>query len=1280
MVDKKIFLFIIIGLFMISMASAFEFDNTYTYNPTTKTATIHNCDFWLGVTQSLGYCFSQGEIISQAKLTWGDTETGVGIDTHVGTFNYTPQSESAMIQDLDLINLKNGKVMTRGKQYKIKVYSTKKVDDYETQCTGSNETFNLVCEKVEIGNHLETTYEWTPLSNPNNNLILGKEVEIGVFVDTKEGDYGDWLPTFSGVQVSEWSSFSASLKVDLVSYYKFDDDEATTTVVDDYGSNTGTLVGGDNTADLSVAGVIETALDLGTTDYVSYSSGWVTMADAFSFSMWVYVDSNTAENDGWFNDAPATNNGFGIHKSTSGSPQIKQGAKRWYTNAIVTAENSWQMITVTKASGSTTKPKFYVNASEKSLTALSDSANEQGYSLGYANAGIGTKHLDEVAIWTRELTPTEVTTLFNSGDGLPLDGDVDNLPTITTPLPANNTVYTTTTTVDFNATFSDDINLVNVSLLIDGTIDQTNTSGTNNSLYTFSKSLSTGVHNWSFIAWDNSTQNTTSETRVINISVDTPTIDLQLPTDDYYSQSANTDFIIYVSDKHNVTNVTLYLDSVANETNTDGTNNTNYTFSKILSEGSVDWYVKAFNTLGFDADSSTWTLNVDLNNPVLVTNITTPIIYNIGDNVSVDINASDTFLNKCWYVYNSATTLFNCTSGVEQEINITSVSGQTAITFYINDSSGRQTSEVVNFNYDIIAPTDFISSPPQLQDLGTNGDIVTLTYQVNDTNLDSCWWNYNGTIIDLNCTSGSTNSTNFTLSNYDTDLTFYANDTLGNQITDPYSWDYMVYYINSTSDATVIVGQQATFTIENYWLDQNYSSINAYVNWNGVRKSLATKYVSGNYSNFTSTFLITGLTVDTNVTFYWEFYIDGDYYNSSTYDQQAFTVKVDDCSSYGYTILNLTMNDELSNTKINASNETGLIEVDLFINSNGDEILQYSNTFNLINPATVCSEIDLTGRSFNYDLDVLFSSTDRVQEFYFVETRLVENANIPANITLMDLLTVDSTSFLFNFFGTDGLPVEDSLVHVYRKYIGDGVFREVEIARPDQNGDTILHLVEEDVIYYFTITQYDQLIFTSDRYTALCQSIPCTINLESSGESAEFPTDWDLIEDGAYSITTSTSSRTATLSYATDDLSTFDFTVYKYNSDGSYSIINTTTSTDTSGDLTLYIPQSAGNVSFFASVERDGEFINSEWVDLETKSQDLFGITLSLFLSALIILTLGLMAVSEGVGTLIYVMLGIALSGFLGLMTLELSTGVNILIYLIIAGGIFLWKLTRGRN
>jgi len=107
------------------------------------------------------------------------------------------------------------------------------------------------------------------------------------------------------------------------------------------------------------------------------------------------------------------------------------------------------------------------------------------------------------------------------------------------------------------------------------------------------------------------------------------------------------------------------------------------------------------------------------------------------------------------------------------------------------------------------------------------------------------------------------------------------------------------------------------------------------------------------------------------------------------------------------------------------------------------------------------------------------------------------------------------------------------------------------------------------------------------------------------------------------------------------------------------------------------VPTISGNTTFFASVYQNDDFKKSEWVDFEADAGLYFGNTMSLFLGALIILALGLMAVAEGSGVIVFLLLGMFISMVLGLIDYRTSTGSNILIYLVIAGALIIWKLTR---
>jgi len=489
---------------------------------------------------------------------------------------------------------------------------------------------------------------------------------------------------------------------------------------------------------------------------------------------------------------------------------------------------------------------------------------------------------------------------------------------------------------------------------------------------------------------------------------------------------------------------------------------------------------------------------------------------------------------------------------------------------------------------------------------------------------------------------------------------------------------------SQTYSSETAEGNIETFNI-NFSYDSNeYSTVEAKLIYNNTEYTGTKTSGTGNTVVYSADAIVPQISTDENKTFYWNILVGTTYQNSTSNNQTVYELSIDDCSAHSVLILNMSLKDEELATLVNGSNGAN-VEIDLILTvpGNPDATQYYYKKWTDENNPQVC----ITTDKLNYTIDytIGFDSTDRVWEFLYLDGGILDSTKIfddytNYNINLMDLKTTDSTSFLFNYFDVDGLAVDGSMIHVFRKYIGDGTFREVERSKADQNGDTVVHLVEEDVIYYFVITNNGETLYTTSTNTILCQEVPCAIVIEASGVSAEFDTDWDLIDGGAFSISSNANTREVTLIYSKDVSAVWDIDLYKYESDSSFTLLNSSTATGTSGTTSLTVPLSAGNVSFFVAVSVDDVYIKSEWVDFEDNTNDVFGTTLSLFLAGLIILSLGLMAISEGAGVLIWVMLGIFLSGALGLLTTSLSTGISVLTYLIVAGALLVWKIAGGRR
>jgi hypothetical protein len=1031
-------------------------------------------------------------------------------------------------------------------------------------------------------------WEWLPVWETihNSDWMEGDVLTVGLFTIVEVNDSVEWIPNFFGVRIDEWATWTASLNVDIVSYYKLD--ESSGSVIDSAGSNDGT----NNGATPNVAGKINTAYDFDTTgDDIDISS--ISISGDKTISMWVKADNSAGEK--WLIDSST---GRMIIASHAGVLSYYDSG--WKATTLDIRDGNWKHVVAIITTGNV---DFYVNDGTKQ--SLSITTNNIGGTTRIGSHNNGNEYtwdgeIDEVGIWERALTSTEVTQLYNGGTGISYTNVFGSDPTVTQISPANNAKESTTGSKDFTCYGSDDTNFTSMEFYIDGSLNQTNSSGLNNTNYTFTTSLNDGTYLWSCLGNDNDSESTSTVNRTFTIDT-TPFIEFVSPT----FANASKLSVSYIP--VNISLTETYFENL---------------------------------TINFYKDG------------VL--------------NESYFIDDDTRFYNKS-----------GCTCA-EWEVNAT--------VWTTTDQSNSTETRI--FTIDTISPT--LSGANNLIDLLTPTFPVNSTwnYTANDPHIDSCYYNTSDNATYTIITCNASENTGWTTSGQKS-IQFCANDTFGNEACDTESIWVVEYSQTDTPDPTV-EGFDTTFT-----LTLNTTSIptqNATFNINGSVYSPTTTTFSADANvfdlvlNIPATF---GNTTGVLHDWYWN--VSGSVTgNTETENITVLELGIDDCSAYGEMIFNFSLNDEELNTLVNATAGSN-VEVDLTLTSltNSTFTLDYSNTWTEDNNPQICIPANvLNNTQWQIDLTVGFSSTDRVWEFWYMDqgtlnaTKIYEsfNGQTEMNIDLMDLETTESTSFLFNYFDNSGLAVDGAMIHPMRKYIGDGVFREVERAKADQNGDTIVHLVEEDVIYFFYITKNGELLYTSSTYTALCQATPCTIQIEASGSSAVFPTDWDGIDGGGYSLFASSDTRIVNLTYAVDTIQTFNLTVYRYESDGSYSPIDSAISTGTSESIVITVPVIYGNVSLFASVFVEDEFVTSDWIDFSDKLGDRIGTNLALFLASLIILTLGLMAVSSGIGVIVFIILGVAVSGFLGLMTTTLSTGISIVIYLIVAGGILLIKLSRGRR
>ncbi len=141
-------------------------------------------------------------------------------------------------------------------------------------------------------------------------------------------------------------------------------------------------------------------------------------------------------------------------------------------------------------------------------------------------------------------------------------------PNITLLGPANDTNYTGVTLVNFSYNATDVSGLANCSLILNGTLNQTNSSPENGVPDTFSLSLANGVYEWRINCSDNASPSTSavSATRTLRVDSAPPTLSLLSPLNTTLSSSRIVTFSYTFSDVSRLANCSLFLNSTLNQT------------------------------------------------------------------------------------------------------------------------------------------------------------------------------------------------------------------------------------------------------------------------------------------------------------------------------------------------------------------------------------------------------------------------------------------------------------------------------------------------------------------------------------------------------------------------------------------------------------------------------------------------------------------------------------------------------------------------------------------
>jgi hypothetical protein len=214
---------------------------------------------------------------------------------------------------------------------------------------------------------------------------------------------------------------------------------------------------------------------------------------------------------------------------------------------------------------------------------------------------------------------------------------------------------------------------------------------------------------------------------------------------------------------------------------------------------------------------------------------------------------------------------------------------------------------------DTTAPTVIINNGNGTFNYGSLTTNHTINYTITDTNLGSCWLNYNGTNRTISCTSGSLNTTNFQLHSNTFNATIYANDSVNNVGSQFFSWNYKVFENSRTHNNLIYETAKETYSI-NVTSDALLTSVTLLLN--GTEFGTLTS--SG--SDIWSLSKDISLNKVGNNTISFNFSYSGDYFTSSSTYQYINSTIFGLCNTSLTTkFLNITFKDEVSEAGINGS-------------------------------------------------------------------------------------------------------------------------------------------------------------------------------------------------------------------------------------------------------------------------------------------------------------------------------------------------------------------------
>jgi hypothetical protein len=289
--------------------------------------------------------------------------------------------------------------------------------------------------------------------------------------------------------------------------------------------------------------------------------------------------------------------------------------------------------------------------------------------------------------------------------------------------------------------------------------------------------------------------------------------------------------------------------------------------------------------------------------------------------------------------------------------------------------------------------------------------------------------------------------------------------------------------------------------------------------------------------------------------------------------------------------------------------------------------------------------------------------------------------NGATNITLYDLSNDLANTFRITYKSTTFLPVPDAVLEIQRKYLGEGVFKEVESPITDSNGEASASFDLNAVIYRIIVKQNGSILATFENPAIACENLLsgiCNIDLNER-QSISLINTYDEDNDLIYGLTQDNRTITLTFSVPSGTAKTINLFVNQSTILGNETSCNQSLFAS-SGQLQCVINETLGDVFTSIYINADGELITTGSTTIVEDRSTYFG-TDNIVMTFFFVLSLVLLMISDPIAVLFGIVFGLLGSSLM----LFLNSGslfgtASILTYLVLVIVVLIVKITIRRD